>query len=55
MSIFEGICAEFKTTLSLPVIVAVNKSYCELHDDRVFLEPGSVLRELSARDEVECA
>ena len=26
--------------------------YCELHDDRVFLEPGSVLRELSAQDEV---
>ena len=26
--------------------------YCESHDDQVFLEPGSVLRELSAQDEV---
>ena len=29
--------------------------YCRAHDDRVYLEQYSVLRELSARDEVECA
>ena len=31
------------------------KYYCESHDDRVFLEPGSVLRELRTRDEVQCS
>ena len=29
--------------------------YCESHDDRVFLEPERVLRELRTRDEVECS
>ena len=29
--------------------------YCESHDDRVYLEPERVLRELRTRDEVECS
>ena len=37
-------------------ILTINSfSYCRAHDDRVYLEQYSVLRELSTRDEVECA
>ena len=48
---------EVVVVVDMVVIISVFSvfSYCRAHDDRVPLEQYRVLRELSARDEVECA
>ena len=46
--------AQIKKLLFIDGIVT-ELFYCESHDDRVYLEPERVLRELRTRDEVECS